>query len=505
MKSLTKAAMYVSIMIILSKFLGFLREVLLAYQFGTSKIVDAYTIAINFPNLLFAIFAGGVSQAYIPIITRIKVKDRNDIFNNTSTILTSIALAVSILCFCFSKELSYILSPGFDEVTLSLSSSYVKIVVWIFPFMIFFDLLCAHEYTYEKFIIPSFLNYIVCNMIIIFSILIATENNSEIILIGYVSATVIDMIVLLVITTRNKDIEYRFAFNITNKSFLSLIKMAIPLGISLMLNELNTVVDRMFASSFGEGITSALSYSNKIQVLFLTLTTTVFLSVCFPRVNDSFANGDKKVAQYYLKKAVSISILFSIPFMLLLFFFPYEITRVIFERGEFNTSSTDITASCLRFYALGIPAYSLVTVETRTLVANLKQKAVLTSTSLSVGLNLALNFVFARTIGFSGLPLATSLTGWVSFIILYMMVRKIDVHIFDKDSFFDLVKTIVSSIVLLVANAKLNNYLAIRVAPSFAFIISVCISCVLFVVTSILIKDRTFNWIVSRIINTHRR
>ena len=88
----------------------------------------------------------------------------------------------------------------------------------------------------------------------------------------------------------------------------SLCTLAIPLGLSLMADQINGVVDRMFASGLGEGVTSALSYANRVQSILLTLTTTIFIQVCYPRMNLYFAAGEKEKGSGYVQRALQMCI-----------------------------------------------------------------------------------------------------------------------------------------------------------------------------------------------------
>ena len=100
MQKLSTSALAVTLLLILSKLLGFIRELTLAYQFGTSYIVDVYTACITLPSVLFAMYAYGISDAYIPVYMRIKEEpDRDAFFSNVLSVFSVISVFVSLLCF----------------------------------------------------------------------------------------------------------------------------------------------------------------------------------------------------------------------------------------------------------------------------------------------------------------------------------------------------------------------------------------------------------------------
>ena len=129
--------------------------------------------------------------------------------------------------------------------------------------------------------------------------------------------------------------------------------IAIPVGLSFMVNQLNSVTDSIFSSTFSCGVTSGLNYANKIQGIFLTLTTTVFMTVVFPRLNSYFAQRRYADGLYYIKKGVLVSSWLSIPFAAFIGVFARDIIIAVFQRGAFDETSTAITASCLAFYSIG--------------------------------------------------------------------------------------------------------------------------------------------------------
>ena len=93
MQKLSTSALAVTLLLILSKLLGFIRELTLAYQFGTSYIVDVYTACITLPSVLFAMYAYGISDAYIPVYMRIKEEpDRDAFFSNVLSVFSVISV-----------------------------------------------------------------------------------------------------------------------------------------------------------------------------------------------------------------------------------------------------------------------------------------------------------------------------------------------------------------------------------------------------------------------------
>lgn len=496
MKNLAKAATLGAGMLLLSKILGFLREICLAYQFGTSYIVDAYTACIALPSVLFGVYAYGFADAYIPSYMRVREgQARKDFFNNVLTFLLLISLLIVTLCWFFCEPLTTILAPGFDERSRVLLSQFIRIISVIFPILTANSLLSAQIQTGEDFLFLQFCEYIVVNVLVIVTILVSSVEAPYTLVVGYVLSYLVAVILLAWYAVRKKGVTYRPCLQLRNPYFTALCTMAIPLGASRLVNELNGVADRMFASLLGEGVTSALSYANKVQLLFYTLTTSIFITVCYPRINRRFAEGDREGGMYYIRKAVLVALYVSLPVMGGLFLFSTPLVSLLFERGMFSASSTTMTAGCLAFYALGIPFYALREIGSRALAANLAQRRILKNTIISVACNILLNLALLRPLGYIGLALATSVTGAVTCILILFDLRKLNLQVFKGELLRDLVKIAAASAVSLLLCGCCYRGLTGVLGEGLAIIPGVCAAGAAYLVLSVVLRIGIFVWV----------
>lgn len=449
MGKLTKAVIYVFILQIASKVLGLLKESLLAYKFGTSFIVDAYTIAITFPSIIFAIFAGGIAEAYIPMMASIEGKQSGLKFTyNTMTILTCASLIVSFLCILLNAPIVDLLAPGFDTESLKLTQKLVLIISFIFPIMIAYNIIIAYTTFREHFITANFINLIIVNIIVIASILVASKAHPEVLSIGYVISQFIPLVCIWIIARKKLEFNFTFIFNLRDKNFKKLLTLAIPLGASLLVNQLNSMIDRIIASLLGEGVIAALGYANKIQLLFYSLTTSIIMSVCFPRINSHFVKHEYDQGMNYVRNGFMIATFIGIPIAATLFIFAEPITGLFFERGMFTAQSTEITAQCLAFYSIGIPFYSYREILLKALSARKRQDLILKNTTIAISANVILNLLLFRVLEHIGLALATSLSGVIATFLMYMDIKKVGLKLFHIEMWYDIIKIIICTIIM---------------------------------------------------------
>ena len=446
-KNLKKIAFSLTLMMFASKCLGLLRDVLLAFRFGTSNIVDAYTVSLTFINVAFSLFTVGFSESYITVYTRVPTERKSGFFNNTFTIIfcgTCILCAVS---FVLADYIAYLMAPGFNSEAHIFTKNFIKIMALAIPFHSAFAMLSSNEMGRENFMFPRFCDFIVINVITIYTIFLSNEERVYILPVGYVIANFFAVLLLYVYSIRRKVIVYKFQFNLFDADFKSLLALAIPLGISYLINDVNTMSDGIFASTVGVGVTSALSYANKVQTIFLTVTVNIISVVCFPRIAKYFAVNKKDEALYYLKKSTMIAVYIAIPFVCFLLLYSKFVVRLLFERGNFNSDSVDLTSKCLFYYCLGIPFYAMNNVENQALAANAKQKKLLYITFITVVINIVLDFILLNLIGFIGLPIATCIAGIVQFFMMKQELNRMEIQIIQKKEIIEIIKILTAILI----------------------------------------------------------
>lgn len=503
MNKLAKSAVFVAVLMVVAKILGLLKEVLLAHQFGTSYIVDAYTIACSLPTVMFTMFASGFSNSYLPVYMRVDGKDkRNDFFRNVITILTVISIAFSLICIIFSRQLTFVMAPGFDEKSAELTSIFIKILAIYLPFFTAFNILTAHLSANENFVASQFCDTIIVNIIISVAIVLASPENPYILVIGYVLAMVTATVTLFIYMTRRKYIRFAPRLKLNDADFKMLVSLAIPLGISMLVGQLNAVVDRIFSTSLGSGVTSALGYAHRVEVLPYSFIATIFLTLCKPRMNACFAKGDNEGGMVYAKRAFLVAIYAAIPIVFGFILFASPIIRLIFERGAFDSESTKLTASCLIFYAIGMPFYATRDVTTAVLGAKYKQKLILVNTIVAVVSNIVLNFVLVGVLEHRGLALATSLSGLCSCAVMLVFLKKMKLKLFDKTQISDISKillcTVVSILPVWYMFQHLKNFVDDRLLVIFCALIAIVVYLFLGVLVNIKILKWVYGYMPSR-------
>ena len=483
LKNLARSASATALLLSISKILGFAREVFLADRFGTTYIADAYVIAASLPSVLFALFASGFTQSFIPSYVRADPKNKARFFSNTCSVIA------------FRQNIVSLLAPGFSAEPAALTARFIAVISFYLPIFTIFNVLTAYLAAQEDFIPGGFCDFILVNLVLIASILIATPQRPMILAYGYVASMILALAVLWAYARRKHGLRWEPVLDLHDRDFRHLCTLAIPLGLSLMADQINGVVDRMFASGLGEGVTSALSYANRVQSILLTLTTTIFIQVCYPRMNLYFAAGEKEKGSGYVQRALLIACYTSIPLVVMFALYAQPIVSLIFHRGAFSDESTAVTSVCLTLYALGIPFFAFRTILTNTLAANMRQKLILRNTVITVASNIALDFLLVRIWGYRGLALATSLSGALAASLMYRDIRTLNLPVFTRRQAADVVKYTLATACAAAVSLPVYRALLTAWSDELSALAAIAVAGIVYVFVTVLLKSELLIWL----------
>lgn len=497
--NLTKIAAFSATILAISKVLGISREMALAYKFGTSYVVDAYTISVAVPSVLFGIYAGGFAESYIPVCTEIEEEERNKFFSTTLTVLTLISLLISIACYFCSDSIAAVMAPGLDDRSFDLAGVFIREIAFMLPAMLIFNILVVHAQVHEDFIVSDICNSILIQLIIILSIILASYDDAFMLAYGYVVAQSLATVVLYCYMKYKQMFTYKISFDVFNPGFRKLCNMAIPLGASIIVNRINVVTDKMFAAGFGEGVIGALNYADKMQLIAYSFTTAVFITVCYPRISRFFGISERQNGMAYVHKAVSLTGYVSFPLLLAFVIFAEPIVELTFSRGEFNSDSVDMTATCLRAYSMGVVFYSMRETTTRLLAVCRLQNLILKNTVVSVVANIAFNYLFMSLLGYKGIALATSFSGALAFLLMLRDLHKQEIVLFNREQVNELrliiLLALTSNGVCWLVQLGLSRYCEAQMA----FLVGVSAAVISYLFLSIAFKVNIFIWVYNKL------
>ena len=304
-KKIFKATFLVMVITIASRFLGLIRDSLVAYYFGAGAITDAYKAAVMVPETLFTIIGLGVSTVFIPMLSKIRYRDSKEkmfeFANNVIGLLIIMSLCIFVLGNIFTESIVNIIAPGFSKENMELAISLTRISLINLLFMSVNVCFLSMLQVCEDFVIPSILGMFFNAPIILYLIIFKDVN-----ILGVTIANVIGNILRVVVqipSLYRQGYNIKFIFKLNDTDIKRMFVLLVPVIIGAGANSINMVVDTNIGSTLGVGIMSNLEYGQKIISFINTAITTSIVSVMYPLMANKLNEKDNKGFLQYLVKS----------------------------------------------------------------------------------------------------------------------------------------------------------------------------------------------------------
>ena len=457
----TRATGVVGIAILCSRMLGLLREVIFASLFGASKNMDAFLTAFRAPNMLRDLFAeGALSTAFVTTFSSRIATDGDQsawqLASKVATLTVVFMSALTVLGVIFAPALITVLAPGFAPDKAELTILLTRIM---FPFILLVSLaalvmgmLNAKNVFGMPAMASSFFNLGSIIGGVGFGWLLDPHFGSRA-LIGLSLGTLVGgLLQLLVQLPPLARVGFRFKpdFDWRDPGVRKIISLMVPATIAASAVQVNVAVNSGFASGLGDGPMTWLNIAFRLMQLPLGLFGVAIATVTLPLVSRSAALGNTAEFRGAIAHSLRLVMLLTIPSTIGLIILAEPIISLIYQHGRFTAESMRETAAALRFYAIGLAAYSGVKVLAPAFYAVGKKQLPMLVSLLSIAVNFGLNWFFRFRLGFDhrGLALSTSLVAITNFLLLYMMMRRHAVHLETRALLLTLAKLAIAGIAL---------------------------------------------------------
>ena len=403
--------------ILVSRVLGFIRDLLTASVLGANIYSDIFFVAFKLPNLFRSIFADGAfTQAFIPSYAKSKHKIR---FSSIIFLqLFGFLIILSLLVMTFSHLVAKAIAIGFDQKTLDLAAPLFAINFYYLP-MIFVVTFMGALLQYKKHFATSAFSTALLNLSMIGSLLLA-QNMEKYDITFYLSYGVLvgGLLQILVhlyaikklnlckifhFKKHEKKEENRFYKNFFSATF----------GSSTL--HISAFIDTWLASFLISGSISYLYYANRIFQLPLAIFAIATSIALFPMVARAIKNKEEEVALRLMKKSALILFgLLSISTFIGIVFNDF-IIKLLFERGEFTSADTQNTALILSMYLIGLLPFGLSKIFSLWLYAKEQQFLTAKISMYSLSTNIVFSLILIKPYGAAGLAFAGTIGGFVLF------------------------------------------------------------------------------------------
>ena len=418
----------------LSRILGLVREVVASYYFGAAGKINAFTVAFQVPNLVRALVADAALQsAFVPVFTELLEKgDRKRAWRVASSLFWLVLLILSALTALFIVLAPWIIGlfgdPGGDrQLAIGLSRVLFPIVTLLGVSGIVVGILNS----YERFTVPA-LSPVFWNVAIIVGLVIGVPRADSIDgkLYVYAVSIVIGTVIQVLLPMpwlRGLDGRLHVVIDWRDPAVARVLKLMLPVTLGLGLINFNAVVDSIFASRLidPELAPTAIDRAFRLYMLPQGIFSVAITTVLFPSLSRLAARGDQAGFRDTLALGLRQIAFLLIPASVVSALLAEPITRLVYQRGAFESAQTPVVAGALAAFSAGLFFNGMMLLLNRGFFS-LQSNWIPTAVALgNLGLNVVLDAVFYR-FGTWGLPLATSLVNVAgSFVLLFLMRRRL--------------------------------------------------------------------------------
>jgi putative peptidoglycan lipid II flippase len=415
-RQLFKSTLIVSCMTLISRLLGFVRDMLIARLFGVDLATDAFFVAFKIPNFLRRLFTDGAfAHAFVPIVTEYKEKSdpatlKQFIGKSTGT-LAVILLAITLIGAIIAPLLIIMLAPGFpwQGTQHDLAVQMLQITL---PYLFFIGLtalvgsiLNAHDKFALPALTPAFLNI----FMIAAAIYLAPKMHEPVIALawGVFIAGIVQVLFQLPALVQ-LGLLPRLQVDFKNPGVQRFLKQLLPSIFSVSVTQINLLLDTLVASFLTVGSVSWLYYSDRLVEFPVGILGLALGSVILPHLAKNTTFDNREVFSQTIDWGLRLAILVGMPATLGLILLAEPLLSTLFQYKEFGFEDVLLSAQSLRAYALGVLGYILIKILVGGFTARQDMKTPVRYGIYAMVASLALN-VLAIPLHHAGLALATSL------------------------------------------------------------------------------------------------
>lgn len=447
---LARSAGTIGLAVMTSRILGVVRDQVMAGMFGTGWHQDAFQVATRIPNLVRDLFAeGAMSAAFIPTFTRyLKTEGREAAWRLGNLVLNALLVVTAVLVvlgMVYAEPMLSLLpdftKPGFVNADyvgpegtekLALTVQLARIVMPFLTLVAIAVALGGMLNSLRRFFIPA-LSPAIYNVGVLFSavaIVPFCEGWGLQKIVGIAIGALIGglgQILIQVPLLYREGFRYRPILSFKDPGMREILLLMGPSTLGLAAAQVNLVVNTFLALGEGEGAVSALTFAFRLMYLPIGIFGVSVATAALPEISRHAAMEAIGDMRRTISSSLRMMLMLSVPATIGLMALSAPIVELIFQRGEFTSDSTRMTALALLCYAPGLIGYSAVKIASPTFYALSDSRTPVLVSVTTIALNVVLNVTLVRVLSFQGLALGTSIAAlFNSGVLLYLLSRRID-------------------------------------------------------------------------------
>jgi putative peptidoglycan lipid II flippase len=411
--SITGAALILGAASFVSRIIGLLRDRVFVHQFGAGDVLDAYYAAFRVPDLIYnLVIVGALSAGFIPIFIKLLVKDKNDAWRLTSSVINILGLALLIFCgilFIFTPQLMPYLVPGFDGDKLQTTITLTR-VMFLSPILLGLSgIVGGVLQSLKSFFIYAFAPIMYNLGIIIGALFLVPIFGISGLAYGVILGAFLHLAIQLPVLFQH-GFKYQPLFAWKDPNVIAIGKLMIPRTLGLAATQLNFLVITILASNLQYFPIGIIGYSVAIAA--------------FPTLSQLIAENNGEQFISHLSKTIRQILFFIIPVTILFLLLRAQIVRVVLGTGQFDWKATIATGNALAFFSLSLFAQCIIPLLARAFFALHDTWTPFKIAFVSALINIIFSLILKDVYGVVGLALAFSIAAIFQLALLWVALRK---------------------------------------------------------------------------------
>tara|TARA_B110000008_G_scaffold270992_1_gene301888 strand:+ start:7 stop:1536 length:1530 start_codon:yes stop_codon:yes gene_type:complete len=452
--NLIKSTGTFSFFTIISRLLGYLRDILIAIFLGTGPLADVFFVAFRIPNTFRRLFAEGTfNAAFVPSYASelSQGKDKADEFaTNVFNLLIMILLFIVLIVEIFMPVFVFLIAPGFggDNSKMDIAINLTRIT---FPFLLFISLasfFSAILNSHNRFAVASAAP-IILNLMLIGVLFYGKFLNDQLVYYLSYAVTISGAIQLIFLYTFVKKFYLpKFTFKIKiDEKIKIFFKKLLPSIFSSGVTQINILVGTIIAS-FQASAVSYLYYADRIYQINLAIAGIAIGTVVLPQLSKYIQNNQEEKILLIQNKALELCLFLSIPAAIALFIASEQIVSALFGYGSFDENGVKNSAKALLYFSLGLPAFSLIKIFSSFFFARHNTKSPFYISLISVILNIMISVYYFKDIGYIIIPISTTISSWFNCALLFIYLKKDNLFNFNLLFINRFIRILIASIIM---------------------------------------------------------
>ncbi len=421
---------------LMSRVLGFAREMLMAAALGTGPVADAFYAAFQFPNTFRRLFAeGAFNAAFVPLFAKEieanGVEGAKRFSEEVFGVLFSVLLALTIIMeLSMPLIVRYAVAPGFADSADKFDLT-VALATVMFPYLICMSLaammsgmLNSLRRYFAAAVAPVFLNIILVGILGH-----AWMQGHDGMRVGYalawgVLAAGLVQLAIVWAAVRHAGVKIGFRRPRMTPNVRRLLWLALPAAVTGGITQINTLIGTAIASTQDSAV-SSLNLADRVYQLPLGVVGVAVAIVLLPELSRALKSGNLIEAANLQNRSVEFTLFVTLPAAAALLVMSEPIVRVIYERGAFTAQNTVTVASILAIFGLGLPAFVLIKAFTPGYFAREDTRTPMIFAAISVAINVTVALSLFPGMGAPGIAVASAVSGWANaLMLLAILVRR---------------------------------------------------------------------------------